>query len=139
MIKFTASTISDIPQIAEWIAADPYHKHQGQPEWWLTGSGLLTFCLQDDKGPLTFVRLDEEGEHVRIHTQFAPKEIVSQRRLLLGMIDCLTELVKIYRTQSRAGLIFNSVSPTLVAFMEKCFDFKSVGGDDYRLDFEVQK
>ena len=139
MISFSSSGVADIPQIEEWIAKDPYHKHQGQSEWWLTGNGLLAFCLQDDKGPLTYVRLDEEGEYVRIHTQFAPEEIVSKRRLVLGMVQCLTELVKIYQSQSKAGLIFSSVSPLLIAFMKKYFNFKSVGGDDYRLDFEVKQ
>ncbi len=137
MIKLTASAAGDIPQIEEWVAADPYHKHQGQPEWWLTGNGLLAFCLQDDKGPLTYVRLDEEGEYVRIHTQFAPESEVSKRRLIAGMIQCMDSLIVAY-VGKRNGMIFNSVSPALIAFMNKKYEFKSVGGDDYRLDFEVK-
>lgn len=136
MIKFIASNTSDIPQIAEWIAADPYHKDQGQPEWWLTGNGMLAFCLQDDQGPLSFVRLDAEGEYIRIHTQFAPESVVSKRRLVVGMIVAMEKLIDLYR--DKKGLIYQSVSPTLIAFMEVRFKFKSVGGDDYRLDFEGQ-
>ena len=137
MINFSESTESDVSQIVEWTAHDPYHKHQGQPEWWLTGNGLLAFCLQDSKGPLTFVRLDEEGEYVRIHTQFAPESVVSKRRLVVGMCECLKKLIPLYK-ETKKGMIFNSINPSLIAFMDKYFGFKSVGSDDYRLDFEVQ-
>lgn len=140
MIHFSVSLESDIPQLAEWASIDPYHFHQGQPEWWLTGveGSLLAFILTDERGPLTFVRLDREGEHVRIHTQFAPREEVSQRRLVAGMIQCLDVLVMRATVEGFKGMIFNSVSPSLIAFMGKRFGFKSVGNDDYRLDFEGQ-
>lgn len=77
-IKLTPSLPSDVEQLTEWIACDPYHFHQSHPEWWLTGAkgSLLAFCLTDAQGPLTFVRLEEEGEYVRIHTQFAPESVV---------------------------------------------------------------
>jgi hypothetical protein len=138
MIKFTPSTTDDLQQLQEWIANDPYHFHQGQPEWWLSeaAGSLFAFCMVDDKGPLTYVRLDVEGEYVRIHTQFAPKELVSHRRLIVGMLQAVSSLIVMYRDMGAKGLVFNSISPTLIAFMSKRFDFKSVGNDDYRLDFE---
>lgn len=138
MIKFETSLPSDLSQLSEWIAADPYHFHQGQPEWWLTGmeGSLLAFLLMDERGPLTFVRLDKEGEHVRIHTQFAPRAEVSQRRLVAGMIQCLDALIMRATVEGFKGMIFNSVSPSLIAFMCKRFGFESVGNDDYRLDFK---
>ena len=138
MIKFTESIANDLPQLQEWIANDPYHFHQGQPEWWLSKAegSLLAFCLTDERGPLCYVRLDVEGEHVRIHTQFAPKTVVSKHRLVVGMIRTISSLIIMYRDMGAKGLIFNSVNPTLVAFMSKRFGFESVGGDDYRLDFE---
>lgn len=138
MIKLTASNMDDVPQLTEWVAADPYHQHQSQPEWWLTGNGLLAFCLSDDKGPLTYVRLDEDGDYVRIHTQFAPESVVSKRRLIVGMVDCMMRLIDLYKGQ-KAGLIFQSVSPALIAFMGKYFKFEDVGNNDYRLVFEVKK
>lgn len=138
MINFTASVPADVPQIAEWTAIDPYHYRQCQPEWWLTGNeNLLAFILMDVRGPLTFVRLDEEGEYIRIHTQFAPRTEVSRARLLVGMVECMDKLIALYKLD-RKGMIFNSVSPTLIAFMGKRFGFKSVGDNDYRLDFEGQ-
>jgi hypothetical protein len=135
MINFSNAVESDIPQLTEWIAHDPYHFHQGSPEWWLTGSGMLTFCLQDERGPLCYVRLDDEEGYVRVHTQFAPEAVVSKRRLLVGMNQCMIMLINLYRP-TNAGMIFNSVSPSLIAFMCKRFGFLSVGNDDYQLDFE---
>jgi hypothetical protein len=135
MINFSLSTPDDLPQIAEWISADPYHQHLGQPEWWITGNGILAFCLMDDVGPLTYVRLDDEGEYARIHIQFAPEEVVSKRRLVVGLIRGLQMVLSFIKDRGYKGLVFESVSPTLIAFFQKQ-GFKPVGGTDYRLDFE---
>ena len=137
MINLTPSTLNDIEQLTEWIAHDPYHFHQGQPDWWLTDAdgSLLAFCLMDTRGPLTYVRLDLEGEYIRIHTQFAPESVVSKRRLVVGMIECMKNLIQFYKPHAK-GMIFNSVNPSLAAFMGKHLGFESVGSDDYRLDFE---
>lgn len=134
MTAFNPSTLDDLGQLSLWISIDPYHFHQGQPEWWL--SGLLSFRLQDDKGSLAYVRLDVEGEYIRIHTQFAPESVVSKRRLVVGMIYAVKSLIELYKGAGAKGLVFNSVSPALVAFMDKHLGFKSVGENDYRLDFE---
>lgn len=137
-MDFTPSTVEDISQLSEWIAYDPYHFHQSQPEWWLTGmdGSLLAFCLMDERGPLSYVRLDAEGEYVRIHIQFAPESVVSKRRLVIGMIEGVKVLNDYYKKEGMKGFVFNSINPSLVAFMGKQLGFKSVGNDDYRLDFE---
>jgi hypothetical protein len=141
MITLSASTAADLEQLTEWIAHDPYHFHQGQPEWWLTGAegSLLAFCLNDARGPLSFVRLDAEGEYVRIHTQFAPDAIVSKRRLVVGMIECMKKLIELYKAGGKKGMVFNSINPGLVAFMDNRLGFKPVGNDDYVLEFKVEK
>jgi hypothetical protein len=96
--------------------------------------------LMDDKGPLTYVRLDDEGEYVRLHTQFAPVSEVSKRRLVVGMLQCMSLLSDTYKAQKgRKGFVFQSVSPTLIAFMSKRQGFSSIGNDEYRVDFEVTK
>ncbi len=140
MVKFSPSTFEDLEQLGEWILHDPYHFHLGQPEWWLTGAegSLLAFCLVDLRGPVAYVRLDLEGEYVRIHTQFAPETEVSKRRLVVGLIQAVKALIELYKMEGRKGLIFNSVSPSLIGFMDKHLGFKSIGNDDYRLDFKEQ-
>lgn len=137
MINFTTATPNDVPQIRDWIADDPYHFHQDKPEWWLGDGALLAFCLTDEEGPLTFVRLDAEGELVRIHTQFGPLEEVSKRRLVAGILEAMKVLCVYYQGQ-RKGMVFNSVNPTLTAFMKKYLKFEAVGNDDYQLIFEVK-
>jgi len=140
MISFSTSTDADIPQLNKWIANDPYHFHLGKSEWWLTGveGSLLAFVLMDERGPLTFVRIDTEGEYVRLHTQFGPRSEVSQRRLVVGMIQCMEKLIELYQADAFCkGMIFNSVSLALIVFMCKRLGFKSVGDNDFRLDFEV--
>lgn len=137
MINFSASTIDDVPQLTEWIAHDPYHFRQCNPEWWITGNdNLLAFCLMDERGPLTFTRLDSEGEYVRIHCQFPPRREVSQRRLVVGMIQCMDKLIELYRTDTSCkGMIFNSINPTLITFMSKRFGFVFDKNNDYVLKF----
>jgi hypothetical protein len=139
VINLVPSTLEDVEQIKAWTLHDPYHFRQCQPEFWLTNAAgsLLAFCLKDSRGPLSYVRLDSEGEYIRIHTQFAPEEVVSKRRLVVGMIECMNSLIEFNKLLAK-GFIFNSISPSLIAFMSKNLNFKSVGNDDYRLDFEEQ-
>jgi hypothetical protein len=139
MINLSPSTAADLEQIKRWAVQDPYHFHQGQPEWWLTDApgSLLAFCLMDQRGPLSYVRLDLEGEYVRIHTQFAPDDVASKRRLVVGMMQCIHALIGYFKGGTK-GLVFNSISPTLIAFMDKHLGFKPIGGGDYRLLFEQE-
>lgn len=138
MINFSASTLDDVEQIKEWAQVDPYHFHQGEPEWWLTGNGgLLAFCLQDELGPLAYVRLDTEGDLTRLHTQFAPETVVSKKRLVVGMLAAIPTTIPYLKKQGSRGIIFNSVSSSLIGFMSK-IGFFPVSGDDYALSFEEQ-
>jgi len=138
MINLSLSGLGDLEQLKEWTAADPYHFHQGQPEWWLTDApgSLLAFLLTDEEGPLAFVRFDLEGEYLRLHTQFAPEEVVSKKRLVIGILEGLNSVMNYYKPSGAKGVIFNSVNPGLILFMDHSLGFKSVGNDDYRLDFE---
>lgn len=136
-MKLEPSTEKDVQQLSRWITADPYHKDCLDPVWWLTGSGLLTFCLQDDKGPVCYVRLDEENEVlIRLHTQFGPREEVSKLRLIKGMLYCFP-MVRIFCNHRYSSIVFNSVSPLLIDFMERKYGFQPVGGNDYVLPFKV--
>jgi hypothetical protein len=137
-MRLAHSTEQDVPQIQEWIKLDPHHKEH-DPKWWLTGNGLLSFVLLDDKGPLCYVRLDKEDNMVRLHTQFGPREEVNKIRLIKGMLHCIPIVISFSMGQRDVtGVVFSSVSESLIFFMEKKYDFKSVGNDDYVLDFEAK-
>lgn len=122
---------SDLPLIAEWIKADPWHRDEvrNDPAFLLSGKGLLTFCLFDDDGPLCFTRLDAEGELIRVAVQFGPN--ISKRRLVVGMVRTFFPTIKNFAVLRKSkGLIYESISPTLIAFCEKQ-GFVAVGNDDY--------
>ena len=138
-MKFTDSTVNDIEQLTEWILADCYHKDCLDPKWWLTGhEGALTcFCLQDDKGPTMYVRLDKEEDLIRIHIQFGPEGEVSKSRVVKSIIKALPAVKEYAKGQGFKGFIYRSTSESLISFLQMKFAFVPVGGDDYQMNFEV--
>lgn len=139
-MKLTVTTSADLEQIREWITADPYHKDDPRctAEGLLTGNGFLTFCLRDDEGPLCFVRLDSEVDMLRLSTQFGPETEVSKKRLITGLLSTGIPAIVIFAKENKyKGIVFESTSPTLIAFMDKQ-GFRPKSGDDYALVFEEQ-
>lgn len=137
-MRLTPTTREDLHQIREWINADPFHKNDSTflAEDLLTPNGLLSFCLCDDKGPLCFIRLNQDIDMVRIVIQFGPEPEVSKRRLIAGLIEGGIPAMKSFaKSKNFKGLVFESVNPSLIAFGVKQ-GFKSIGHDDYALVFE---
>jgi hypothetical protein len=117
MIKFIPSVKEDIDQIREWTEADPFHQNQKQPEWWLTGSeAYVCACVQDEIGPIVYLKVEEEDAVFRLHCQFAPRSEVSRRRLLSAMNEGLPPLL-MYLLSKGKSIVFNSFNPSLVRFM----------------------
>jgi len=139
IMNLTPTTREDLPQIEEWIKADPWHKDD--PTWkaegLLTGNGVLCFCLSDDKGPLCFVRLDAEGEMLRLATQFGPENEVSKSRLVAGLLSMgIPAIIEFGKVKGYKGIVFESTSESLIAFMNRLGFFKAAGENDYALTFE---
>jgi hypothetical protein len=130
MTRFVASTGADVLNLMEWIAADPYHHEHITPHWWLTAQGYLSFRLDDAWGPVLYVRVDDEGEYFRLHVQFAPPDLVSRSRVVCAMLDAIPQMVEIARLKGKRGLITESVSPSLIAFLCKQ-GFKPTTNNDY--------
>jgi hypothetical protein len=138
-MKLLNSTEADIEQLTEWIKADPYHEHNINPTWWLTGSGLLSYCIQDSIGPTMYVRIDAENGLMRIHTQFAPESEVSKLRVVKCLIKALPVMEFHGRKMGMTGFVYKSTSESLIEFMQKKFGFTPTGSDDdYWRPFEVQ-
>lgn len=135
-MEFTPSTPNDIEQLSEWIQVDPYHRDCLNPHWWLTGNGLLSFCVSDEHGPLAFIRLDKEDDRVRLHTQFGPREVVSRERLIDGMFKAIPIIIGFAKKHGSA-IIYNSTNSSLIRFMNRNFQFVPAQNDDYVLVFEV--
>jgi len=136
-MKFTPSTEQDVPQLQEWIQHDAYHKDCLNPSWWFTGQGLLSYCIQDDKGPTMYVRIDKENDLMRLHTQFAPDSEVSKRRVIKSLVWAVPLMEHLGKQENLKGFIFKSTSPLLIDFMRRKFGFQPVGNDDYVLKFGV--
>jgi hypothetical protein len=136
-MKFLESTENDIEQLSEWIQNDPYHRDCLDPHWWLTGQGFLSFCVQDSKGPTMYVRLDKDGELLRLHIQFAPESEVSKLRVIKSILWGLPKIELMARAYNLKGFIFKSNSLSLINFMKNKFGFISVNSDDYQMLFEA--
>jgi hypothetical protein len=141
MLRLIATEKTDLAQIREWMKKDSWHSHlpNQTAEELLTGTGLLCFCIQDDKGPVVFVRFDKDKDEnlLGVSTQFAPESEVSKRRLIVGLTKILIPTIIRYGKKNKFdGAIYNSVSPKLIEFMSK-FGFNPIGGNDYVLTFEV--
>jgi hypothetical protein len=136
MVKFTTTDLEDMPQIAEWIQADPHHAYQYEPIDWLTGQGEITFTVEDELGPAMYVRFDREERLLRLRTQFMPKSDTSKERTgkaILGAMQLfLPTAAERYDVD---GIVFETENQELAVFMEKAFNFEFVGGKDYRLMF----
>ena len=142
MLKLLATEKSDLSQLKEWVAVDPWHKENEtwkKTEGMLTGNGILAFNVSDDKGPVVYIRLDKEDDLARIATQFAPESEVSKRRLVVGLARIgIPAMIEFAKQNGYKGLIFESISPTLIGFGDR-FGFRSVGNNDYALIFEEQQ
>ncbi len=138
MAELRPTMETDIPKINEWISSDPWHKDdKHSAEWLLTGGGKLSFCLSDDIGPLCFVRLDEEGEMLRLATQFGPEDEVSKSRLVAGLLSMgIPAIIEFGKVKGYKGIVFESTSESLIAFMNRLGFFKAAGENDYALTFE---
>lgn len=137
-MRFTSSTLDDIEQLTEWIEHDPYHKDCLDPLWWLTGQGVLSYCIQDSRGPVFYARLDCENSFLRLHTQFAPLSEVSKLRVVKGLLWALPRMGLVAIQNECVAFIFKSTSPELIRFMERKFGFVSIGNDDYSCPIKVE-
>ena len=85
------------------------------------------------------MRLDAEGEMLRLATQFGPESEVSKKRLVVGLLSMgIPAIVKFGKDQGFKGIVFESTSESLVAFMSRQ-GFKHVNDNDYALVFEAQR
>lgn len=136
MLSMSVTTRDDLDQISSWTEKDEYHRDNNCPDWWLTGNGHLSFRLNDDQGPVVYIRIDE-GSLYRLSCQFAPVDVVDKKRLIKSIVEILPILLWHVKTRGAKGLMFNSVSPKLVRFMKTLgFQPSWEHYGDYELGFE---
>jgi len=134
-MEFTASTVNDIEQLKEWIAADKDHKDKMYASWWLTGNEcVFAGCLQDGIGPIVYFRVDKEDDLARLHVQFAPPGQVAKGRLVKALLAGYYKLESKLRSDGFKGIVYESTSPSLIQFMSR-LGYQHKEGNDYQLLF----
>src|ERR1700733_3397906 len=96
----------------------------------LTGQGLLSYRLDDAWSTLCYVRVNEEPDYLRLHTQFAPRDLVSRSRIVAGMLFAIPMMTELAAVMGKSGLVTESVSPNLIRCLQR-LGFDSVGNNDY--------
>jgi hypothetical protein len=127
----------DLSLLKSWIAADSWHTNTESPEWWF--GGYISFKLVDDRGVVLFVRFDREGEFVRLHTQFAPPSEVSEKRVALAISDAIPRFSECAKVDGVKGIVTESISPKLIAFLCARLGFQLDSGTDYVLLFDREE
>ncbi len=145
MLKVTTVTPADLDEIRAWLATDSWHNTNlnNKAEFMLSANGgLLSFCVKDDQGSVFYIRLDKDfrgSDLVRVTAQFAPVDVVSKRRVVIGLKKAFLPVsIKFAKDKGYKGLIFESVNPSLIAFMDR-LDFEPAENDDYALRFKEQQ
>jgi len=113
----------DLPEIATWVAADPWHQNLGG-NYWLTGSDCIFACkLLDDEGTVVYVRVEDdtfgEANGFRLQTQFAPEHVVSKHRVVRMALQFFQTLTQLARANGKQYIITESESPKLIAFLHR--------------------
>jgi hypothetical protein len=134
MIDIIPSNQEDLPRLREWVAADPWHKHQKTPEWWLTGNGYLSFCIRDEDGPIFYSRIDQDQEWFRLHCQFGPRSEVNRGRVVAG-ITAYLKVIPSYLESNGKRMRFDSENSSLIKFLESR-GFHSDPAGDFVFEFK---
>lgn len=133
-MKFTSVIPDDLPQIAEWIEADDYHRGKVAPEFFLTGSDCyVATCYEDNSGPVLYIRIDKEYDLGRVSVQF-PNNI-SKKRIASAVVIAISTLAKKAQLDNFKGLVYDSVNPELIQFVHDHLGFEPAGNDNYILKF----
>jgi len=105
----------------------------------VTGHGLLSFCVQDDEGPVCYVKLTKDEDLVRCAMQFAPEAEVSRKRVSMALNIAGVPAMKIYaEKEGYRGLVFESINPELIEFSKR-FGFEAAGNNKVIAVFKGQK
>lgn len=135
MIAFETIKQEDLQLLKSWIGNDPWHTNKEAVEWWT--KGYISFKLVDELGPTVFIRFDREDDRVRLHSQFAPSQEVSEKRVAISIVDAIPRFIEKAKVDGVKAIVTESVSPKLVAFLTSRVGFDYAGhGNDYVLSFQ---
>jgi hypothetical protein len=139
-VRLETTTEKDLPTIDAWCAYEPYLSRAIYNIAFLTASpdSILCFRLDDSAGPTMFVRVEKDlyDRHARMHILFAPESSVSRMRVAKAVVKTFPTILQHFKDLGYEGLIFDSVSQSLIRFLSK-FGFKAVDNtNDFLLKFD---
>lgn len=124
MITFRPTEIQDLVMVTGWTLQDPVHKNIA-PAFWTepaVENKHVCYVIEDEEGPVIFVRQEREGNNLRLHTQFPP----DSRKRVAASLERAYPFVKEWALEHKIeAIVFESESPTLIRFMAR-FGFKAV-------------
>lgn len=127
---------SDKALIADWIAFDGDHGPKGMSPEFFFEPATLGLLFSDEIGPVFFVRLDPEPDHViRVHIQFQLAHALRTVRMLKSGFAVVEERVRLAGGEK---MIFDSISEPLIEFCVNRFGFQRIAGTN-NLELELEK
>jgi hypothetical protein len=96
----------------QWMKSDPFHQHTN-PEAFLRPEGRQSAVLEDDEGPILFMRYEKV---LRLNFQFNPERSRKNIKRTGDGLQWLNQwLGQVCREEGLRPVIFNSVSQKLIA------------------------
>ena len=121
MISFRRTEPGDLLRITDWIAQD--EPHADMDASFFTADGPLVSCytIEDETGPVIFVRQEGCGEYTRLHTQF-PQD---RKRVVKALEEAYPLVAEDAKQRGFKTLRFESGSIALIRFMLQHFGFRA--------------
>lgn len=111
----------DRREIEDWIAADPGHTGQVQPDFFLNGNGVASvYGVGDEEATVMYVRQERDGIDTRMHIQFGP----DKKRIIRVFSEAFPQVAADAKRRGFRSIVFDSCSPALVRWMAD-FGFKA--------------
>ena len=70
MIRFRPNVPEDVLTIADWISVDQLHRHIEPGFFTEAAPNVSCYVVEDEGGPVMFIRQEVEGQSIRMHAQF---------------------------------------------------------------------
>jgi len=102
---------SDRPQVEEWVRAEPTHPNNTFE--WYSEAGTKAVVVEDEEGPVLVAKFTP---CLRMDTDFSKS---SPERIRQAIVSGLQDMEAQAKAQGFKEIVFESSSPSLIAFCKK--------------------
>jgi hypothetical protein len=114
VIKFRRTVPEDLLTIERWIELDEGHRGMDANFWMATAKGISCYAIEDEQGPLIFVRQEASGEETVLHVQFAN---CARKKIFNALREGYPLVAEDARQRGFKRVRFDSESPALIRTM----------------------